>query len=302
MVAVDDGSLDGGHRMLERAARSDGRLHLLRTPPLGLVHALNAGIEAARAPLVARMDADDVADADRLAVQARRLEADPHTEILGCRVRLLGRPGHGNDGMRAYVDWLNGLLDHESIAREIWVESPLVHPSVMMRTATLRALGGYRPFNGPEDYDLWLRAHRAGLRFEKVPETLLAWRDSSGRLTRTDARYAPERFRALKIEALEAGPLPAGRGVVVWGAGPVGKGWARALTARGHAVVAFVEVDPNKIGGRIHGVPVVDVPAAAAFRGPLHLAAVGQRGARGRIRREAASLGLVEGPDLLAVA
>jgi S-adenosylhomocysteine hydrolase len=89
---------------------------------------------------------------------------------------------------------------------------------------------------------------------------------------------------------------------VIWGAGPVGKGWSLALARHGHPVAAFVEVDPRKIGGSIHGAPVVSVAAAAAFRGPLHLAAVGQAGARARIREEARRRGLREGWDLLAVA
>jgi hypothetical protein len=204
--------------------------------------------------------------------------------------------------MAAYVAWSNGLLDHAAIVRDIWIESPLVHPSVVMRASALRALGGYRDFDGPEDYELWLRAHAAGLRFGKAPETLLAWRDLPDRLTRRDSRYAAERFRALKLEALERGPLAAGRGVVIWGAGPIGKGWARALLARGHRVVAFVEVDLGRIGQTIHGAPVFRVDEAARLRGPLHLSAVGQKGARQRIRLEARRLGLVEGHDMLAVA
>jgi hypothetical protein len=72
---------------------------------------------------------------------------------------------------------------------DLFVESPLVHPSVMARAAALRALGGYRVFDGPEDYDLWLRAHAAGLRFAKLSEVLLDWRDSPRRLTRRDPRY-----------------------------------------------------------------------------------------------------------------
>jgi hypothetical protein len=82
----------------------------------------------------------------------------------------------------------------------------------------------------------------------------------------------------------------------------VGKAWSRALRARGHAVLAFVEVDPRKIGGRLHGAPVVPVEDASRLRGPLHLAAVGQKGARDRIRAEALRLGLEEGRDLVTVA
>jgi hypothetical protein len=204
--------------------------------------------------------------------------------------------------MRAYLEWQNQLLDHEAMVRDLFVESPLVHPSVMMRAEALRVLGGYRAFDGPEDYDLWLRAEEAGLRLGKLPQVLLEWRDSPARLTRRDQRYTPERFRALKLEVLGRRYLRDGRPVVVWGAGPIGKGWARALRAAGHRVQAFVEVDRKKIGQRIGGVPVVDLEAVPRMSGCLHLAAVGQAGARARIREAAAGLGLREGADFLAVA
>jgi glycosyltransferase involved in cell wall biosynthesis len=300
VIALENDSHDKSGALLERAARDDPRVRVLRTPGRGLVAALNAALGLARAPLLARMDADDVADRERLAVQAARLEADPGVDILGCRVRWQG--GQGGAGMRAYLDWQNTLIDHAAISRDLYVESPFVHPSVMLRAAALRALGGYRAFDGPEDYDLWLRAHAAGLRFAKTRETLLSWRDRRERLTRTDPRYAAARFLELKLVALERGPLTERRAVVIWGAGKIGKAWARALLARGRSLSAFVEVDPRKLGQRIHGAAVVGVDAAGELRGPLHLAAVGQPGARERIRSAARRLGLVEGADLVAVA
>jgi len=302
VIAVDDGSTDGsGERLAERAAR-DARLRVLRREPRGIVAALNLALAEARAPVVARMDADDVAHPERLRLQLERLEHDASIDVLGSRVTAIGAPGAApGEGMRAYVEWVNALLDHEAMARDRFVEAPLVHPSVALRTEVLRRLGGYRDFDGPEDYELWLRAFEAGLRFGKLPEHLLEWRDSPARLTRRDPRYAPEAFVRLKVEALGRGPL-AGRAAVVWGAGPVGKGFARALVAAGERVAAFVEVDPRKIGQRVHGVPVVAVADARRFPGALHLAAVGQKGARERIRAEARGLGLADGRDFLAVA
>jgi glycosyltransferase involved in cell wall biosynthesis len=300
VVAVDDGSRDGSGALLARAARRDPRVVHVRTGRRGLVAALNLALRHARAPLLARMDADDVAHPERLGRQARRLAADPGLGVLGCRVRLLG--GGANQGMRDYVDWLNGLLDHETIVRDLYVESPLAHPSVMMRAADLRALGGYRAFDGPEDYDLWLRAHERGLRFAKDPEVLLDWRDGARRLTRRDPRYAAARFRALKLEALERGPLSTARPVVIWGAGPIGKAWARALRARGHHLAAFVDVDPRKLGRVVHGAPVVPLDGLPRLGGALHLGAVGRKDARARIRAAAAERGLADGRDLLAVA
>jgi glycosyltransferase involved in cell wall biosynthesis len=298
VVAVDDGSQDGSGAWLEERARADPRVRVVRAPARGLVAALNDALAAARGVLVARMDADDVALPSRLALQAERLRADPRVDVLGSRVRIEG----GRRGMRAYVAWQNRLLDHDAIVRDLYVESPLVHPSVMMRTDALQSLGGYRDFDGPEDYDLWLRARAAGLRFGKRPETLIVWRDRPDRLTRADPRYGRERFLALKLEALLDGPLAARRSVVIWGAGPIGKRWSRELRARGATVSAFVEVDPRKIGQGIHGAPVVHVAEAGRFPGRLHLGAVGQPGARARIRTEATRLGLVEPVDFIAVA
>jgi glycosyltransferase involved in cell wall biosynthesis len=299
IVALDDGSSDGSRELLQARARAEPRLRVLARPHRGLVAALNEAARAARAPLLARMDADDVAHPERLRLQLEQLARERADTILGSRVRVRGSAA--SVGMRAYVAWSNRLLTHAAIARDLFVESPLVHPSVMLPRRLLLRLGGYRDGAFPEDYDLWLRAHAAGLRFAKRAEVLLEWRDRPGRLTRTDPRYAAARFRERKLAALLAGELK-DRAAVVWGAGPIGKAWARELLARGVALAAFAEVAPRKLGQRIHGAPVLEPRQATLVAGPLHLLAVGQRGARRRMRALARRLGLVEGADFVAVA
>jgi hypothetical protein len=302
VVAVDDGSTDESGRMLEDWARRDTRVRVQHTPPRGLVAALNTAAAEARAPLLARMDADDVCAAERLAAQRGRLREDAGVDILGSRVAWHGE-GIGNpSGMQAYVEWQNTLLDHATIVRDLWVEAPLVHPSVMFPAALLAALGGYREFEGPEDYDLWFRAERAGYRMGKHEATLLEWWDAPARLTRMSPRYAPAPMLELKLDALAARHLTPARPLVVWGAGPIGKSWARALRARGHEVSAFVEVDRRKLGMRIHAAPVIGLGEVARYREALHLAAVGSAEGRRGIRDVAAGLGLVDGRDLIAVA
>ncbi len=198
VVAVDDGSEDGTAEQLERWTERDRRVRVLRCPHRGLIESLNAGLAACRAPLIARMDADDRSHPERLAAQEALLADQPDLAAVGCLVEAFPLQEVG-PGLALYLDWQNSLITPEAIAREIYVESPLVHPSVMMRAEWILRVKGYQDRGWPEDYDLWLRLHAAGGRFAKVPRTLFAWREHAGRLTHGDPRYAIDRFLRAKV-------------------------------------------------------------------------------------------------------
>ena len=304
VVAVDDGSRDGSAARLAAAARRDRRVRVVSRPREGLVAALNRGLEACRAPYVARLDADDLAARRRLELQAAALDADPRLDLVSCRVRHFPSAAVGL-GFRIYERWLNGLLSHEQILRERFIESPLPHPSVMARRDVLRAAGGYRDRGWPEDYDLWLRLAASGARFRKLPRCLVGWRAHPGRLTHTDRRYAVERFLACKAHHLVCGPL-AGRRTIVWGAGQTGRRLAKHLEREGAAPQAFLDIDPKKIGGSLRRRPVLaadELPRLlTGRRPPLVVSAVSSRGARRLIRARLVGLGLEEGVDFWCAA
>lgn len=297
VVAVDDGSIDGSAELLASAARRDPRLRLVSQPRLGLVEALNRGLERCRAPYVARLDADDLAARRRLELQAAALDAEASVGVVSCRVRHFPSTAVGM-GFRIYERWLNGLLSHDEIVLERFIESPLPHPSVMARRHLLQAAGGYRDRGWPEDYDLWLRLAAAGVRFAKLPRCLVGWRSHPGRLTHTDRRYAVERFLACKAHHLAHGPL-VGRQPIVWGAGQTGRRLAKHLEREGAAPEAFVDIDPKKIGGSLRRRPVIgadELPnLLAELERPLVVTAVSSRGARQLIRARLRELGLEEG-------
>ncbi len=307
VIVVDDGSTDDSAAVVEAFCRRDERVQLLRQAPAGIVSALNLAAAAARAPLLARMDADDVCSPERLAQQLRWLERRTDLVAVGSLVESFGG-GAASEGWQRYIRWLNGRRTAEQIARDLLVESPLAHPSVMLRAQALRDMGGYRDFDGPEDYELWLRLARAGGRFAKVPRVLLRWRDHATRLTRTDGRYRPEAFLRCKVEHLLAGPLSDDeRPVVIWGAGRDGGRFGRALIARGVELAAFIDIDPRRIGSTRHGVPVIAVEQLRALaerrgRKPLVLAVVGVVGARALIRQRLSCRGYTELEDYLCCA
>jgi hypothetical protein len=184
------------------------------------------------------------------------------------------------------------------MARERFVESPVAHPSALLRAAALDAVGGYRDGPWPEDYDLWLRLFAAGVRFAKAPEVLLRWREGPARASRRDDRYGPEGMARARAMALAH--LLDGRPAAIVGAGTAGRRLARLLLAEGARVSCFLEVDPKKVGRAPHGVPVLAHEDGLARRGDaLVLSAVNAWGARERVRALLVAHGLEEGGDFL---
>lgn len=305
VIAVDDGSEDGSYERLSEWQARDSRFRLFRHGHRGLVETLNAGLECCRGDLVARMDADDVAEPHRLQRQAAALQQDPDLDLVACLVRHFPAASVG-PGFHIYENWLNSLVEHEEILRERFIESPMPHPAVMVRRRVLSAAGGYRDRGWPEDYDLWLRLAADGRRFRKVPEYLYRWREHAGRLTRNDGRYAVDRFLACKAHHLVRGPLTGRECVIVWGAGQTGRRLSQHLGREGAALKAFIDIDPAKVGRTLRGLPI-QPPAAlpqltANERSSVILAAVSSRGARQLIRDRLGRLGYREAMDFWCVA
>lgn len=296
LLAVDDGSTDATPALLKRLSARHPKLRLLRTPGVGIARALQLGCRHATGTHLARMDADDVAHPDRLHLQLEGMRADPGLGALGTCVEAFP-DAHVGEGMRRYVAWQNGLLSHGDHANGLFVESPLCHPSVMLRRKALEAVGGYRDFPGPEDYELWLRMAHAGWRLAKLPQVLLGWRHRAGRSTFSDPRFARARFLETKAPFLASWLKARHRHVAIWGAGVTGKRLARALEPHGVRPARFIDVDPKKIGNRARGVRIVEPRACP--RGDLVVVAVGARGARDEVRGYLNAAQRVEGRDYI---
>jgi glycosyltransferase involved in cell wall biosynthesis len=297
VLAIDDGSLDSGPERVRSWAQRDARVRLFQASRAGLVGALQTGLQLASGGLIARMDADDLCHPLRLEKQRAYLDACPEITLVGSQVELAAEDGELGEGLARYVAWQNGLVTPEDHRRELFVESPLCHPSVMLRRAALEQVGGYRDTGGPEDYDLWLRLDAAGFRMSKLPEVLLTWRHRAGRATFTHPRYALECFRAAKAPFLARRVAEAGRArSVLWGAGQTGRRLARALEGHGFRAELFIDIDPKKLGRTARGVPILDESALDAERDVV-VAAVGARGARELIRPALNARGFREGEN-----
>ena len=301
-VVVLNGCTDGSAGIARARAACDERVRLIELPKPGLVAALNCGLERARAPIVARLDADDRMMPERLELQLRGLQEHPEWAVIACGVRHTGVDGLRSDGMARHVAWLNGLTTPEAIRAARFIDAPVAHPSVAFRAEHVRDCGGYRHGDFPEDHDLWLRLLGAGPVIGKVPQVLVEWRDRPERLTRSDPRYRDEAHRRLRHEHLLEGPLAGGRRCRIWGAGPFGRMHARELRFLGARVDDLIDIDPRKIGRQVAGgLRVRGVETIEAPDGRLTLLCVGSRGARAQMEEVLSERGHATERDYLAL-
>ena len=297
LVLVDDHSEDSS---IDHLDKTDLRLRILKSNGCGLVDACNTGFAHSRGRFVARMDADDISLPDRLARQLNYLRQNPEIGIAGCCVEIFSAQGI-QGGLERYEKWLNSVRTPRQVHHQIFIESPLPNPGVMLRREVLQKLDGYRSNDWPEDYDLWLRADAAGILMGKPDPVLLRWREHGNRLTHTDALYERQRFMQAKVHFLVRERLDE-RPVIIWGAGPTGRQIHDLIIAEDGIVVGFIEVHPRRIGGQKRGLPVWSMDKVADISAEMLLIAVGAAGARQQIADFLQMQGKSEGQDYLFVA
>jgi len=170
-LILDDGSRDGSRAIAESYAAQDRRIRVIARENRGLVASLNQLLGEARAPLVARMDADDICPPQRFAVQMAFMAQHPDYGMVGADCSCIDAAGQPITGRH-----ITRPLSHEAIVANLECGPTMLHNVVVYRRDLVLALGGYRPaFVHAEDYDLWLRMSRV-TRMENLPDALVAYR------------------------------------------------------------------------------------------------------------------------------
>ncbi len=180
-LIVNDGSTGGATlAALEDAAAREPRIRLVRERHRGVTAALNRGLALARGGLIARQDADDWSEPERLERQAAFFAQHPETTVLGCAAWT-----HQEDGAPL---WRVAMpAEHQEILASFWHRNPFVHGSVMFRAGAARAAGGYREeLPCSQDYDFFWRLAESG-RAANLSEPLYHYRYTAGSVSANKA-------------------------------------------------------------------------------------------------------------------
>lgn len=147
-IIVEDAPTDRTPDILDQY--EDGRVIRIKNDTnLGLTISLNQAFDHASGKYIARQDADDISQSDRLARQISYLDDHPDIACLGTSATLIGEKG--------------GVIGHRRALtrptlKDFLRKNQVVHGSAMMRRDVLDHLGGYNElFSVAQDYELWLR-------------------------------------------------------------------------------------------------------------------------------------------------
>jgi glycosyltransferase involved in cell wall biosynthesis len=203
-LILDDGSRDGSRAIIQAYAARDPRIRPILRENKGLIASLNQLLAEARAPLIARMDADDISLPERFAHQYAFLSEHKDYAVIGSWAEDIDENGH---------PWpINAPphpVTHEDFLERIRTGGPLMcHPAVMMRRDVALAAGGYHAaYRHCEDLDLWLRLSSVA-RLGSLPEKLIRYRHYADQVS---SRHAAQQQIGAAIAFLAWREREAGR-------------------------------------------------------------------------------------------
>lgn len=170
LIIVNDGSTDGTAAVLDRLAGEDARIRVYHHENQGICAASNFGIAQTRAPMIARIDSDDLAHPRRLASQLAYMDTHEDVVCLGCYVDYIDKKGRR-------LTTIQTPLDHETIdAKHMQGHCSIWHTGSVYRRSAFDQVGGYNAgYDCCVDMELWLRLGEIG-RLANLPEPLQKYR------------------------------------------------------------------------------------------------------------------------------
>lgn len=167
LIAIDDGSTDDTRKALQTAAAADPRIRVLHHANCGVSLSRNRGIAAARAPLIAFLDADDEWHADFLTQMREALDRHPQAVLAYCGWRNVGLAGPRG---QPFVP--PDYQADPSKASRLFENCRWPIHAALSRTDAIRAAGGFATdLTNAEDYLLWLTV-AAERPIVRVPQVL----------------------------------------------------------------------------------------------------------------------------------
>ncbi|MDB4904268.1 MAG: hypothetical protein JWQ63_3549 [Mucilaginibacter sp.] len=203
LLVINDGSTDDTAKIV--SSFNDPRIVLISQENKGIAAALNLGLTYARAPYVARFDADDICNKNRLKIQYDFITAYPQYSIVGSAADYIDAEGH-----YIFTHHPEGHLNEE-IQQLKYSVCPFIHSSVIYKKEVIVNNGGYNEHAYTyEDHFLWMNI----LKNEKacnLSQSLIKVRLNPESVT-IDEKWHSRKFLSIKYSTLKKGSITEAEG------------------------------------------------------------------------------------------
>ncbi len=203
LIIIDDGSNAACKQMIGNYTDTRIKVHVNKNN-IGISRALKKGFDQCDGRYIARMDADDIMDPNRLEEQVKYMESNQEVAVLGSWITLI-------DDRNRIIGKRQYPVEPEEIRRKILIRNPVAHPTAMVRKAMLPKTVFDDRLITAQDYDLWLRIGRK-YALANLPLYLLKYRLHEGaiksrRANRTHLDTLNIKLRAILFYGYKPGLL-----------------------------------------------------------------------------------------------
>lgn len=180
IIIVDNPNIcrevDDYFNMLEKC--NDNIIIYRNKKNIGLALSLNEGIKLAKGKYIARMDADDVSECDRIKKELFVLESHEYDMVFSNK-NIIDEKGNIITKAKPYE------FDSRNVYDVLSLYNCVVHPSVLVKKDILETMNGYRNFKQAQDYDLWLRMLSRNYKIGVIDEPLINYRVRSNSISQS---------------------------------------------------------------------------------------------------------------------
>lgn len=197
ILVIDDGCTDSTLDIIRDMRIAS--LRVISSLGRGVGAALALGVSSASSTLLARQDADDVSHPSRLEKQVRYMDAHPECVLSGTWANKIDGEGNGIGVMRV-------PRHSKAIKLRLNVNSPFIHPSVIMRREAVLQVGNYRSSSKKvfaEDFDLWSRMALMG-ETHNIQEPLISYRVNPNGITGSHGNALRRSGTDIALQNMEA--------------------------------------------------------------------------------------------------
>jgi glycosyltransferase involved in cell wall biosynthesis len=301
LIFVEKNSGDGSFELVTEFAKNDKRIKFLSEETQNNIKAINKGLAEATGKYIHFMTDCDYAHPEMFERQVEFLEANPKTGLVGCRIKpiFIDESEMDNEFLDQYVNWSNRIITHEDISINRFIESPVIHQTILYRKEIFKKHGIFFDVDSPSDFEHQLRLLDQGVLMHKIPEVLFDWTFYPERISVIDSCLTDQGLFEVKSTYLNKW-LKANDNfypeVAVWGAGKSSRQRFYILHELGVHPKFFIDLRANPVKNVIQYQHTP--PAGRNFI----ISYVSNRSAREKIRMFLVELGYTEGKDFICVA